>query len=64
VPDAAIEADGATVGDALTRLFDALPRVHGYVLDDRGRLRKHVCVFGDGARLPRDAALAHPISAI
>jgi len=61
VPDAAIEADGATVGDALACVFKTLPQVRGYVLDDRGALRKHVCVFADGARLPRDATLAHPI---
>ena len=32
-----------------------------YVLDDQGRLRKHVCIFADGTRLPREAALTHPI---
>ena len=33
----------------------------GYVLDDRGRLRKHVCIFADGERLKHDAALGRPI---
>jgi len=61
VPDEAIEVEGATVGDALAQVFEARPQVRGYVLDDRGALRKHVCVFADGARLPRDATLAHPI---
>ena len=61
VPDAAIEAGGATVGDALAAVFTELPQVRGYVLDDRGSLRKHVCVFADGRRLPRDATLSHPI---
>ena len=61
VPAEAIEADGATVGDALACVFADLPQVRGYVLDDRGVLRKHVCVFADGARLPRDATLTHPI---
>ena len=61
VPDAAIEAGGATVGDALAAVFTELPQVRGYVLDDRGSLRKHVCVFADGRRLPRDATLRHPI---
>jgi len=63
VPDAAIDADGATVGDALAAVFTALPHVRGYVLDDRGTLRKHVCVFADGCRLPRDTTLSHPIRA-
>jgi hypothetical protein len=35
--------------------------VRGYVLDDQGRLRKHVCIFADGVRLPHDGALSHPI---
>lgn len=61
VPDEAIEAEGATVGDALAYVFATRPQVRGYVLDDRGALRKHVCVFADGARLPREAAMAHPI---
>jgi sulfur-carrier protein len=61
VPDEAIEAGGATVGDALAAVFSELPRVRGYVLDDRGSLRKHVCVFADGRRLPRDTTLSHPI---
>jgi molybdopterin synthase sulfur carrier subunit len=61
VPDAAIDADGATVGDALAAVFTALPHVRGYVLDDRGTLRKHVCVFADGRRLPRETTLSHPI---
>jgi hypothetical protein len=31
------------------------------VLDDRGAIRKHVCIFADGRRLHRDATLNHPI---
>jgi len=61
VPDEAIEAPGATVGDALAAVFAREPQVRGYVLDDRGNLRKHVCVFADGARLPRDATMSHPV---
>jgi molybdopterin synthase sulfur carrier subunit len=61
VPAEAVEVDGGTVGDALASLFQALPQVRGYVLDDRGDLRKHVCVFADGQRLPRAATLSHPL---
>jgi molybdopterin synthase sulfur carrier subunit len=61
VPGEAIAADGATVGDALAAVFAELPQVRGYVLDDRGSLRKHVCVFADGRRLPREQTLSHPI---
>jgi hypothetical protein len=62
VPDGPVEASGATVGEALTALFSERPHVRSYVLDDRGALRKHVCVFADGVRLPQKAALDHVIS--
>jgi hypothetical protein len=35
--------------------------VRGYVLDERGNLRKHVCIFADGTRLPNARALAQSI---
>ena len=57
VPDGPVPASGATVGDALHAVFAERPQVRSYVLDDRGRLRKHVCVFVDGARLKNDKAL-------
>jgi molybdopterin synthase sulfur carrier subunit len=37
-----------TVRDALEEVFRENPRLRGYVLDDQGRLRKHVMVFVDG----------------
>jgi hypothetical protein len=65
VPDGPLEAKGATVGDALGATFAERPHVRSYVLDDQGRLRKHVCIFADGVRLRHDAALGtriHPDS--
>ncbi|MGC2079857.1 MAG: MoaD/ThiS family protein [Xanthobacteraceae bacterium] len=61
VPDGSLSAAGTTVGEALANLLAAQPQVRGYVLDDRGALRKHVCIFADGERLHRDSALARPI---
>ena len=61
VPDAPLTASGGTVGDALSQLFAERPHVRGYVLDEQGRLRKHVCIFADGRRLPHQAALDHAI---
>jgi molybdopterin synthase sulfur carrier subunit len=61
VPDGPLTARGGTVGDALAEVFAARPQVRGYVLDDRGRLRKHVCVFVDGARLKNAEALGRSI---
>jgi sulfur-carrier protein len=63
VPDGPLQAQGATVGDALGALFSERPHVRGYVLDDQGRLRKHVCIFADGVRLPHQAALSQNIRA-
>jgi sulfur-carrier protein len=57
VPNGPMTAGGDTVGAALGQVFSELPHVRGYVLDDRGQLRKHVCIFADGRRLPREAAL-------
>ena len=61
VPDGPVAAPGATVGEALEGLLAERPQVRSYVLDEQGRLRKHVCIFADGARLPRESALGHRI---
>lgn len=61
VPDAPVRVSGATVHEALTAFFAQQPQVRGYVLDDQGRLRKHVCIFADGARLPHATALQEPV---
>ncbi len=61
VPDAPLMAGGATVGAALDTLFAERPHVRGYVLDERGQLRKHVCIFAAGKRLPRETALGQSI---
>ena len=59
VPNGPLTADG--VAAALGQVFSELPHVRGYVLDERGQLRKHVCIFADGKRLPRAAALSQSI---
>jgi len=61
VPGGPFAVAGVTVGDALQALFAEEPQVRGYVLDERGALRKHVCIFADGVRLANDAALARRI---
>jgi sulfur-carrier protein len=61
VPEGPLSAAGATVGEALANLLAAQPHVRGYVLDDRGALRQHVCIFADGERLQRDSALTRSI---
>jgi sulfur-carrier protein len=61
VPDGPLQATGATVGDALGAVFSERPHVRGYILDERGNLRKHVCIFADGVRLPHQIALVRDI---
>lgn len=40
-----VEAPGATVGAVLESVFAENPRLRSYILDDQGRLRKHVKIF-------------------
>lgn len=39
---------GGTVGAALGQAFSAQPQMRDYILDDQGRLRRHVAIFIDG----------------
>ncbi|MGH7154411.1 MAG: hypothetical protein ACREF3_10845 [Acetobacteraceae bacterium] len=61
VPDAPLQAAGGTVGDALDGVFAERPHVRSYLLDEQGRLRKHVCIFADGQRLKNAGALSQTI---
>lgn len=46
---------GTTVWAALDAVFAANPRLRGYIVDEHGRLRKHVTVFvGDQPLVDRD----------
>ena len=61
VGDLAAEVPGATLREALTAAFAERPDARGYVLDDQGRLRKHVVVFIDGHQLVDRVGLTDPI---
>ena len=54
---------GATVRDALEEVFRGNPRLRGYVLDDQGRLRRHVVVFVDGEMVADRERLSDPVRA-
>ncbi len=43
-----VEVPAGTVAEALEQIFERNPRLRSYVLDEQGRLRKHVAVFVGG----------------
>lgn len=48
---------GETVRDVLDAVAVDYPRLKNYVLDDQGRVRKHVTFFVGGAMQPRETVL-------
>lgn len=55
-------AEGATVGEVLERVFAQRPRLQGYVVDERGALRKHMAVFVDGQPIRDRIRLSDPVA--
>jgi hypothetical protein len=56
-------AEGATLRAVLDAAFKANPRLRGYVVDEQGRLRRHMVVFIDGARAADRERLGDPVPA-
>jgi molybdopterin synthase sulfur carrier subunit len=46
-----VDVPGATVREVLDGVFADNPRLRGYVVDERGVLRKHMIVFIDGRQI-------------
>jgi hypothetical protein len=61
VPTENAEIGGKTVRDVLDHIFSRNAQARGYVLDEQGLLRKHVCIFLDGERLAHETALSAPV---
>ena len=57
----AVRVSGGTVGEVLDRVFETNERARGYVLDDRGMLRKHMVVFINGTPICDRATLSDPV---
>lgn len=55
-PDEGVDAD--TVGSALEHYFARHPGVRTYVLDDEGRIRRHVTVFVGSDQVDHRSGLA------
>jgi hypothetical protein len=58
-PSGEPEFPGGTVGEVLAAAFAAHPGLRHYILDDQGRLRKHVIIFVGSARV---LSLATPVA--
>ena len=58
-----VDVEGTTVREVLDRVFAANPRLRGYIVDERGVLRKHMSVFVDGAQLIDRETLSDPVTA-
>ena len=54
-PEHAIE--GATVAELLRELERSQPAVAGWILDERGRVRRHINVFVNGERVEEGTAV-------
>lgn len=50
-----VEAAGGSVGEVLRAVETAWPRTTGWILDEHGRVRRHVNVFLNGERVREDA---------
>jgi sulfur-carrier protein len=56
------DAPGATVREVLDRVFADNPRLRGYIVDERGALRKHMTVFLDGRQISDRERLSDPVA--
>lgn len=53
-----LELSGATVAELLGELERAYPDIKGWIVDERGLIRRHINVFVDGERGATDTAVA------
>jgi hypothetical protein len=52
---------GTTVAECLAAYFDRVPATRSYVLDDQGRIRRHVVVFVGRDQLRDVATQSDPV---
>jgi sulfur-carrier protein len=56
-PTETVSYGGATLAEVLDAVGADYPRLNSYLLDDQGRIRKHIAIFVDGLMRPRETAL-------
>jgi hypothetical protein len=55
------QCTGHSVREVLETLFVQHPTLRGYVLDERGKIRRHVAIFVDGSALSHHSDLSEPL---
>lgn len=60
VPDCEVRA--GTLGLALDQVFALNPRLRSYLLDDQGRVRRHVMMFIDAEPIADRQHLSDPVA--
>lgn len=56
-----VDVGATTLSQALDQAFVHTPALRSYVLDDQGRIRRHVAVFVDGELIADRTDLAVPL---
>ncbi|MDX1484159.1 MAG: MoaD/ThiS family protein [Alphaproteobacteria bacterium] len=56
------DVPGATVGEVLDAVFAANPGLRSYLLDDQGRVRKHVNIFVNNDAVADRDRLSDPVA--
>lgn len=56
-----LDVEGGTLGEVLSAYFAGNERARSYVLDDRGKLRKHMAAFIDGRQIDDRDALSDEV---
>ena len=57
-----MDVEGESLKEVLAACFKQNPDVRSYIVDDQGRVRKHVAVFIDGKMIDDKDSLSDPVA--
>jgi molybdopterin converting factor small subunit len=63
LPCPTLQAEGGTVAELLERVFVDRPQLRSYLLDDQGRVRRHVAIYRNGLPIQDRVRLSDPVAA-
>ncbi len=52
-----LEVQGSTVGEVIDSLERTYPKLRGWVMDERGKVREHIAIFVNGERSGQESAV-------